>query len=61
MATYLKICQDVTRECGIAGGADTSPKPTAVIGQSGELNRVVNWVSDAYTEIQSDIKWRWRL
>jgi len=59
MSTYLQICQDVARECGIAGGADASPKPTAVTGQVGELNRVVNWVADAYAEIQGARDWRW--
>ena len=59
MATFLKICQDVARECGVAGGADPSPKPTAVVGQSGELNRVVHWVADAYKEIQGARNWRW--
>lgn len=59
MATFLKICQNVARECGVAGGADPSPKPTAVTGQSGELNRIVNWVADAYAEIQGSRNWRW--
>jgi len=59
MSTFLQICQDVARECGVAGGADASPKPTAVTGQIGELNRVVNWVADAYTEIQGARNWRW--
>lgn len=59
MATFLKICQNVARECGVAGGADVSPKPTAVTGQTGELNRIVNWVADAYTEIQGSRNWRW--
>lgn len=59
MATYLKICQNVARECGISGGADASPNPTAVTGQIGELNRVVNWVADAYIEIQNAEYYRW--
>lgn len=59
MSTFLKICQDVARECGVAGGADATPKPLTVIGQSGELNRIVNWVNDAYLEIQSGQNWRW--
>jgi hypothetical protein len=59
MATFLKICQDVARECGVAGGADASPRPTTVVGQSGESNRIVNWVADAYVEIQSARSWRW--
>ena len=59
MSTYLEICQDVTRECGVAGGADTSPKPLDVTSQIGELQRIVKWVTNAYTEIQGDINWRW--
>ncbi len=59
MATFLKLCQDVARECGVAGGADANPRPTSVVGQSGELNRVVNWVIDAYEEIQGSKDWRW--
>jgi len=59
MATFLEICQNVARECGVAGGADASPKPTAVTGQVGELNRIVNWVADAYVEIQGSRDWRW--
>jgi hypothetical protein len=58
MATYLQICQAVARECGIARGADVSPVPTSVVGQNGELNRVVNWVTDAYLEIQNSQDWR---
>ncbi len=59
MSTYLQICQNVARECGIAGGADISPKPSTVTGQIGELNRLVNWVADAYSEIQGARNWRW--
>lgn len=59
MSTFLKICQDVARECGVAGGADAAPKPTTVIGQTGELNRIVHWVTDAYNEIQGSQNWRW--
>lgn len=59
MSTYLKLCQDVARECGVAGGADPTPKPTTVTGQRGELNRIINWVKDAYVEIQGARNWRW--
>tara|TARA_R110002096_G_C14661910_1_gene728353 strand:+ start:35889 stop:36614 length:726 start_codon:yes stop_codon:yes gene_type:complete len=59
MSTFLKLCQDVTRECGVAGGADASPKPLSVVGQTGELNRIVHWVADAYLEIQNGQNWRW--
>lgn len=59
MSTYLQICQDVARECGVGGGADTSPKPNAVVGQTGELNRITHWVADAYVEIQNGESFRW--
>ena len=59
MSTFLQICQDVARECGVAGGADNSPKPLDVTTQTGELNRIVNWVIDAYIEIQGTRNWRW--
>lgn len=59
MASFLKICQDVARECGIAGGSDLVPRPVSVVNQMGELSRVVNWVADAYTEIQNSRNWRW--
>jgi len=45
--TYLEICQDVVRECGISGTLTTT------VSQTGEFNRVVNWVKQAWTEIQN--------
>lgn len=57
MSTYLQLCQAVCRDVGISGG-DTVP--TTVASQSGELQRVVNWVKDAWTEIQNKHdNWRW--
>ena len=57
MSTYLELCQDTCRECDIAGG-DTVP--TAVASQSGELQRIVKWVAQAYVEIQGKYpSWRW--
>lgn len=56
MATMLKICQDVARECGIAGTG-----PITVAGQTGELGDVVRWVVDSWEEIQNrrNARWRW--
>ncbi|OGT57514.1 MAG: hypothetical protein A3E01_08220 [Gammaproteobacteria bacterium RIFCSPHIGHO2_12_FULL_63_22] len=52
--TYLALCQDVKRECGITGTL------TTVASQTGELERVVNWVKDAWKEIQlQHPDWRW--
>lgn len=43
------------RECGITGTG-----PTAVTGQTGQLEKVVNWVADAWNDIQMrNIHWRW--
>jgi hypothetical protein len=55
VSTYLQLCQDVVRECGIPGTG-----PSAITGQTGELARVVAWVKNAYTEIQNRYPdWRW--
>lgn len=56
MSTYKEICQDVARECDIAQGETV---PTSVTGQIGELNRIVNWVTDEYKRLQNQTRWRW--
>ena len=54
---YLELCRRARRECGIAG-AETDP--TAVTSQVGEYRRLVDWVSEAWTEIQGrHTDWRW--
>jgi hypothetical protein len=45
--TYLSLFQRAHQESGIAGAA-----PTAVTGQAGKLLKLVNWVADAWTQIQ---------
>lgn len=45
--TYLELCQAVARRAGIGGTG-----PTSVVGQSGEYQRVVDWVRQAWEEIQ---------
>ena len=55
MSTYLQLCQDFQRECGISG-----TQISAVTSQTGEYNRIVNWVRHTYTEIQNKHpNWRW--
>ena len=55
MSTFLELCVDVRRECGITGSG-----PLAVTNQSGELARVVEWTAAAYTLIQNrHNNWRW--
>ena len=54
MSTYLQLFQDAHRECRLAGTA-----PLSVTGNTGVLNRIANWISDAYIEIQNRTDWRW--
>jgi len=44
---FLELCRAVRREAGIAGSG-----PVAVAGQVGEADRIVQWVSQAWTNIQ---------
>ncbi len=56
MSTYLELCQKVARESGTIAGV----LPTAVTGQTGRLLKVVNWVNDAWSEIQNmHAAWLW--
>lgn len=53
--TYLQLSSRLRQEAGITGTG-----PTAVVGQTGELKRVVDWVADAWREIQNrHNNWRW--
>lgn len=46
--TFLEIAQRIRQECGIPGSG-----PTTLVGQTGELKRVVDWMAAAYQDIQS--------
>lgn len=48
LQTFLELCKRTARECGVAGSG-----PTSVTSQVGEHERVVNWVKDAYLDIQN--------
>lgn len=55
--TYLELCQRLVRETGIADSG-----PTTVVGQTGDLRRVTDWINDAWLSIQSsrpDWLWMW--
>ena len=55
MASFLQICQKVARESGTVSGT----QPASVTDQNGRLLNIVNWVIDAWTEIQnSQASWR---
>lgn len=59
MTTFLQICQDVARESGTI--PRPSGKPTSTTNQSGALDRIVNWVQQAYEDVQRHKKnWRWK-
>lgn len=46
-STYLELCQETRRVCGISGSG-----PASVTGQTGMLEKLVNWVADADVVIQ---------
>lgn len=56
--TFLQLCVELQRECDITG-----TEISAVTNQVGELSRVVNWVKQAWREIQNrhiqEPAWRW--
>lgn len=55
MSTFLQLFQDAHRECGASGAS-----PSAVTGQTGELLRIVEYVKQAWVEIQNrHDNWRW--
>ena len=52
---YLQLSQRTLLECGIAGSG-----PAAVTGQTGEMERIVTWVAQAWNDIQVTHKdWGW--
>lgn len=53
--TFLELCKRVRQEAGISGSG-----PSTVVGQSGELKRVVDWTASAYEDLQIEREdWRW--
>ena len=52
---FLEIVQKTSRECQIPGVG-----PSAVTSQTGEALQLVDWVYDAWLEIQNrHVNWRW--
>ncbi len=56
MSTFLELCQDLRRELDISGTG-----PTTVVSQSGDLLNLVEWIDQAYIDIQNrrNGNWRW--
>lgn len=56
MSTFLQLVRDVARECRFSG----SGGPSTVLNQTGQMNRAVNWVKNAWIELQNEQpNWRW--
>jgi hypothetical protein len=45
--TFLELCQKLRQEAGISGAG-----PASVVNQQGEYARIVNWIINAWQEIQ---------
>lgn len=55
--TFLQLVNRLAQEAGVTGNASAV---SAVTGQSGEALRLVNWVKQSHTEIQTRSEnWRW--
>lgn len=52
--TFLQLCQRLRQEAGLSGTG-----PSTTVGQVGDMKRVVDWIEDAYLDIQNDhTTWR---
>lgn len=54
--TYLQLVQALHREAGLAGSA-----PASVSGQAGMAAKLVGWIAEAWTFIQTERKWSFLL
>lgn len=62
MKTFLEHCKGVAAEAGLAGGEDAI---ISTIAQSGQAQRIVRYVRQAWVEIQNrhqstGLNWRWK-
>lgn len=55
----LQLCQRLAQECGVS---HTGSVPVTTINQTGELKRLVDWVDQAWLEIQEKRdNWNWMI
>ncbi len=55
--TFLELARRLALECGMTASASI---PAAVTSQTGNLLKAVNWLGDAWNELQtSNDNWRW--
>lgn len=58
MATRLQLCQRLAKEADISG-ASNGTLPASTLSQTGEMLSVVNWLDDAYEDIQNENGGKW--
>lgn len=51
---FLALARRAVIECGVASGSAVATVLPSVTGASGSVGRVVNWVADAWSDIQMD-------
>lgn len=58
--TFLDLAQRAAIECGVSSTVAIQTALPTVVGASGSLGRIVNWVSDSWSDLQSDHgDWDW--
>ncbi len=58
--TFLDLCQRAAVECGVSSTAAITTALPDTDGATGSLGRIVNWVNDAWTDIQmAHDDWGW--
>lgn len=56
---FLDLCRRAAVECGVASNSAIATALPTVVSATGSLGRIVNWVSDAWTDIQMDMDGSW--
>lgn len=58
--TFLELCQRAAIECGVASNSAIQTVLPTLAGATGSLGRVVNWVSDSWSDLQmAHDDWDW--
>lgn len=53
---FLTLAQTLRERAGIQGAQGS---PSTVVGQTGEMLRVVNWINEAWMAVQRAHQWNW--
>lgn len=58
--TFLELCQRAAVECGASSKQNIAIAMPTVVGATGALARIINWVADGFSDIQQDHSdWAW--